>query len=302
MTPEGFLASRPARSGLQRSAAMAWARNAIDRLDARLLLEHVTGCSAATLLAHPEIVLSEGEVDAYVALVMRRQGGEPLAYLTGTAGFMGDLLRVSPAVLVPRPETEELVSWALNCLAEVESPRVADLGTGSGAIALALAAARPDAQILAVDVSAEAVAVAEQNRDALGRHHVELCCASWLTGVVPEPRFDLIVSNPPYIAAADPHLMGDGVRFEPRGALTDEADGLDAYRELASQVFPRLKPGGWLLVEHGHDQAEAVAALWVDAGLVTIESRCDLSGNPRMTGGRKPWLTEVPAAGGVPHG
>ena len=123
-----------------------------------------------------------------------------------------------------------------------------------------------------------------------------------LTGVVPEPRFDLIVSNPPYIAAADPHLMGDGVRFEPRGALTDEADGLDAYRELASQVFPRLKPGGWLLVEHGHDQAEAVAALWVDAGLVTIESRCDLSGNPRMTGGRKPRLTEVPAAGGVPHG
>ena len=302
MSPEGILASCPGRSGIQRAAAMTWAQRVIDRLDARLLLEHVTGCSAATLLAHPEQVLRDEEVDTYVALVMRRHAGEPLAYLTGVAGFMGDLLRVSPAVLVPRPETEELVGWALTCLTGCESPAIADLGTGSGAIALALAAVRPDAQILAIDVSPEALAVAEKNRDALGRHQITFCCSSWFSGVSAEPRFDLIVSNPPYIGASDPHLMGDGVRFEPRSALTDEADGLDAYRALAEQAVCRLRPSGWLLVEHGHDQAGAVAALWSQAGLIDIESRCDLSGNPRMTGGRKPRNANAAVAPGSRHG
>lgn len=285
MSPDASLASR---SPLSRSAALQWARQRIDRLDARLLLESVTGCSAAAVLAYPEICVSDQERAQFEALVLRRAHGEPLAYLTGVAGFYGELLQVSPAVLVPRPETEELVAWALDLLQDVHMPLLADLGTGSGAIALALAGKRPDARILAVDVSSEAVAVASANRDRLGRSNVEIRCSSWLEGVSVDPVFDLIVSNPPYIDAADPHLSGDGVRFEPRLALTDGGNGLSAYEAIAVQAVTRLKPGGWLLVEHGHDQADAVASLWRDAGLASVQSRQDLSGNPRMTAGQKP--------------
>ena len=277
-----------------RAAALQWARQSIDRLDARLLLQAVCGIEAAALLAYPETALSAAEIEAYRTQVARRAAGEPLAYLTGEAGFYGEMLMVSPAVLVPRPETEDLVAWALALLTVCPKPQIADLGTGSGAIALALAGQRPDAQVLAVDVSAEALEIAAQNRQRLARNNVALRCASWFDAYPEDPVFDLVVSNPPYIPAADPHLVGDGVRFEPRGALTDEADGLEAYRALALQAVPRLKPGGWLLVEHGHDQVEAVAALWRDAGLVAVESRQDLSGNPRMTAGRK----ALPVVGG----
>ena len=285
MPPEASLAMQSQRS---RTAAQQWARQWIERLDARLLLEFVTGCSAATLLAHPEVLLSEAEVAAFEALVQRRRAGEPLAYLIGTAGFFGELFLVSPAVLVPRPETEDLVAWALSLLKDVDAPRVVDLGTGSGAIALVLAGKRPDAHILAIDVSADAIAVASANRDRLGRDHVEFRCASWFDGYADTPEFDLVVSNPPYIDVADPHLAGDGVRYEPRQALTDGGNGLSAYEMIVAQAVSRLKPGGWLLVEHGHDQAEAVAQRWRDAGLVAVENRCDLSGNPRMTVGQKP--------------
>ena len=277
-----------------RAAALQWARQSIDRLDARLLLQAVCGVEAAALLAYPETALSAAEIEAYRTQVARRAAGEPLAYLTGEAGFYGEMLMVSPAVLVPRPETEDLVTWALALLTVCPKPQIADLGTGSGAIALVLAGQRPDAQVLAVDVSAEALEIAAQNRQRLARNNVTLRCASWFDAYPEDPVFDLVVSNPPYIPAADPHLVGDGVRFEPRGALTDEADGLEAYRALALQAVPRLKPGGWLLVEHGHDQVEAVAALWRDAGLVAVESRQDLSGNPRMTAGRK----ALPVVGG----
>jgi release factor glutamine methyltransferase len=270
-----------------RAAALQWARQSIDRLDARLLLQAISGVDAAALLAYPETALSAAEIEDYRARVTRRAAGEPLAYLTGEAGFYGEMLTVSPAVLVPRPETEDLVTWALVLLAGRTGPQVADLGTGSGAIALALAGQRPDAQVLAVDISADALAIAERNRQRLARNNVALRRASWFDAYPDDPVFDLVVSNPPYIPVADSHLVGDGVRFEPRAALTDEADGLEAYRALALQAVPRLKPGGWLLVEHGHDQAETVAALWRDAGLVAVESRQDLSGNPRMTAGRK---------------
>lgn len=290
MTPEVPLATRPR---LSRSAALAWARQSIDRLDARLLLEFVSGCSAATLLAHPDTLLGDNESTAFKALVTRRAQGEPLAYLTGTAGFFDDVLYVSPAVLVPRPETEELVTWAKALLEGRGAPRIADLGTGSGAIALALGGMRRDAQILAIDVSADAIAVASSNRDRLQRGNVEMHCTSWFEGVPAEPVFDLVVSNPPYIDASDPHLSGDGVCFEPRLALTDGGDGLLAYAAIIGQSLPRLKPGGWLLVEHGHDQASAVAQLWRDAGLVEVQSRQDLSGNPRMTAGRKPLPDEA---------
>lgn len=284
MLPDLLLAMGPEPT---RGAALQWARQHIDRLDARLLLQFVTGCTPSDLLAYPERPLTDENAASFAALVARRQHGEPLAYLTGEAGFYGDLLQVSPAVLVPRPETEELVTWALDLLAGCQAPRMADLGTGSGAIALALAGARPDAQILAMDLSPAAVAVAAANRDRLGRHNVAIHCANWFGDIAADPVFDLIVSNPPYIDAADPHLAGDGVRFEPKLALTDGGNGLSAYVAIVAQAVPRLRSGGWLLVEHGHDQAAAVAQLWAEAGLVQVESRRDLSGNPRMTAGRK---------------
>ena len=274
-------------SQLTRARAVQWARQFIDRLDARLLLQFVCGCTANALIADPDVVLDEAQSIAFQSLVHRRQAGEPLAYLVGQAGFYGDVLTVTADVLVPRPETEDLVDWALEVLRDRVAPKIADLGTGSGAIALALAGARPDAQIVAVDVSPAALSVAAGNRQQLGRNNVEFVCANWYEGWASAESLDVIVSNPPYIPANDPHLVGDGVRFEPRLALTDEADGLDAYRAIAAGALARLKPGGWLLVEHGHDQSEAIAQLFELAGLVNVMGRADLSGNPRMTGGQK---------------
>jgi release factor glutamine methyltransferase len=252
------------------------------------LLEFVSGCTANALIADPDVALEALQQQRFTSLVERRAAGEPLAYLVGQAGFYGDLLEVTPAVLVPRPETEDLVDWALESVRVCKSPAILDLGTGSGAIALALAGARPDAQVTAVDVSPAALSVASGNRQRLDRSNVHLICGSWYEGLTQTDLFDLIVSNPPYIPANDPHLVGDGVRFEPRLALTDEADGLNAYRAIAAGALAYLKPGGWLLVEHGHDQADAVARIWVAAGLVNVTGRTDLSGNPRMTAGQKP--------------
>ena len=274
-------------SPLTRAGAIQWARQSIDRLDARLLLEFASGCTANALIADPDVVLDAQQQCCFASLVDRRAAGEPLAYLVGQAGFYGDLLEVTSEVLVPRPETEDLVDWALEVLRGYQSPAILDLGTGSGAIALALAGARPDAQVTAVDVSSAALSVASRNRQKLDRNHVNLICGSWYESLPQADSFDLIVSNPPYIPANDPHLVGDGVRFEPRLALTDESDGLDAYRAIAAGAFARLKPGGWLLVEHGHDQAAAVALLCRQAGLVNVSGRRDLSGNPRMTGGQR---------------
>lgn len=275
-------------SQLTRAGAIQWARQSVDRLDARLLLEFVSGCTANALIADPDVVLDAQQQRRFSDLVNRRAAGEPLAYLVEQAGFYGDLLEVTPEVLVPRPETEDLVDWALEVLQGCQSPSILDLGTGSGAIALSLAGARLDAHVLAVDVSSAALSVAARNRQRLDRPNVDVLCGSWYEAIPPSDAFDLIVSNPPYIPANDPHLAGDGVRFEPRLALTDESDGLDAYRAIAAGAFARLKPGGWLLVEHGHDQSAAVAALWHQAGLVNVSGRRDLSGNPRMTGGQKP--------------
>ena len=275
-------------SQLTRAGAIQWARQSVDRLDARLLLEFVSGCTANALIADPDVVLEVQQQRRFSDLVNRRASGEPLAYLVEQAGFYGDLLEVTPAVLVPRPETEDLVDWALEVLQGCQSPSILDLGTGSGAIALALAGARLDAHVLAVDVSLAALSVAARNRQRLDRPNVDLHCGSWYEAIPPSDSFDLIVSNPPYIPANDPHLAGDGVRFEPRLALTDESDGLGAYRVIAANATARLKPGGWLLAEHGHDQSAAVAALWLQAGLVNVHGRQDLSGNPRMTGGQKP--------------
>ena len=277
-----------ASAQMTRVRAIQWARQSIDRLDARLLLEFVSVCGANALIANPDVAMEDLQWTHFQSLVKRRAGGEPLAYLVGEAGFYGDLLTVTPDVLVPRPETEDLVDWALDVLRDRSAPVVADLGTGSGAIALALARARPDARVLAIDVSLAALEVAKANRQRWGCINVELINASWFDGWQATNGLDLIISNPPYIPADDPHLSGDGVRFEPRLALTDEADGLDAYRAIAAGALARLKPGGWVLVEHGHDQVAAVARLWSQAGLEDVNGRLDLSGNPRMTAGQKP--------------
>ncbi len=252
------------------------------RLDAELLLAHVTGLGRAQLFARLAAELSAGEQQAFEALAARRSRGEPVAYLTGSKGFWTLELQVTPAVLVPRPETELLVEWGLECLAGRSAPRVADLGTGSGAIALALASERPDARIEATDASAAALAVARRNAQTLGLDRVQLCEGHWHAPLAPA-AYDLIVSNPPYIAHDDPHLSA--LRFEPATALTDGADGLHALREIVAATPPYLREGGWLLVEHGHDQGEAVRALFADCGFAGIATRCDYGGHERVTGG-----------------
>lgn len=259
----------------------------VERLDAQLLLTHVTGQSRAWLLAHDHDPLPPDQASRFVELVARRAAGEPAAYLLGDKEFFGLTLQVTPATLIPRPDTETLVDWALQVTPEqapVDKPAfsVLDLGTGSGAIALALAHRRPHADVTAVDASADALAVAAANARAL---NLPLRClhGSWLTPVSGE-RFNLIVSNPPYIAEGDPHLAA--LTHEPITALTAGPDGLDDIRHIVAEAGAHLYPGGWLLLEHGYDQANAVAALLRAAQFTDVTTRIDLGGQPRCTGGR----------------
>lgn len=273
---------------MQLSQALAAAAAlGLPRLDAQLLLLHTLGRSPherAWLLAHDSDELDTDAQNRFLALVQRRVGGEPLAYLTGVKEFFGLPLQVDARVLDPRPDTETLVEWALERLATLPAPRVIDLGTGSGAIALALKHARPDAQVSAVDASADALAVARANAQRLGLE-VTFLQGNWLAGL--EGRFDLIVSNPPYIAEDDPHLAALG--HEPRRALTAGTDGLDDIRTIIQQAPGHLQPGGWLLLEHGWDQATAVRTLLQAAGFADVQSRQDLSGIERCSGGQAPF-------------
>ncbi len=256
----------------------------VDRLDAQLLLLHVLGREPgerAWLLSHDGDALAPGQQQALLALAGRRATGEPLAYLTGHKEFFGLDLRVDARVLVPRPDTETLVQWALDVLPP--SGSVVDLGCGSGAIALALKASRPALQVSALDASPDALAVAQANAQRLGLQ-VAFSQGDWLTGAV--GRFDAIASNPPYIAEGDPHLPA--LRYEPEQALTSGLDGLDAIRCLVQQAPSYLNPGGWLLLEHGHDQADAVRRLLAQAGFALIQSRKDLAGIARCSGGQWP--------------
>lgn len=258
----------------------------LDRLDAQLLLLLALGRPSherAWLLAHDNDALAPQDEARFLALAQRRAAGEPLAYLSGVKEFYGLPLQVDARVLDPRPDTETLVDWALDCLRGVAAPQVIDLGTGSGAIALALQHARPDAQVTAVDASADALAVARANAQAL-KLPVDLRQGNWLDGLA--ARYDLIVSNPPYIAEGDPHLPA--LQHEPRQALTAGIDGLDDIRAIVAQAPARLQPGGWLLLEHGWDQAPAVRALLQGAGLTEVQSRRDLAGIERCSGGRLP--------------
>jgi release factor glutamine methyltransferase len=266
----------------------------LERLDAMLLLGHRLGVGRAWLLAHDDAPVPEAPAAGFVADCAQRLRGVPLAYLVGEREFHGLALRVTPAVLVPRPDTETLVDWALEWLqgpgAGRPEPAVADLGTGSGAIALALARACPRARVCAVDCSAQALAVARDNGQRLG------LAVEWLQGDWFEPlagrRFDLILSNPPYIDADDPHLAA--LHAEPLQALSPGADGLAALRRIAAEAAAHLAPGGALLLEHGHAQGAAVRALIGQAGLLPLGTRRDLAGRERCTGGQ----AAIPTADG----
>ena len=259
----------------------------LDRLDAQLLLGHVLGRDRGWLLAHDDEALSATQLGAFEALVSRRQAGEPVAYLLGEKAFHELSLRVDARVLVPRADTEVLVEWALALLrtdlAALERPAVVDLGTGSGAIALAVAHAAPSVIVTATDASVDALAVARANGDRLG------LAVEWLSGHWWAPlagrSFDLALSNPPYIPDGDVHLAA--LAAEPRGALTPGPSGLEALREIVDGAAARLRPGGWLLLEHGFDQQDAVRQLLSAAGFEAVETRLDLAGLPRCTGGRR---------------
>jgi len=256
----------------------------LDRLDAQLLLLHAMDQALhdrAWLLAHDTTVLPPAAQTRFDTAVQRRAVGEPLAYITGYKEFYGLNLAVDARVLVPRPDTETLVEWALQVLVAVPAARVVDLGTGSGAIALALKATRADLSMMAVDFSVDALAVAQANAQRL-QLEVQFAQGSWLASV--QGRFDAIVSNPPYISAQDAHLAA--LTHEPLQALASGADGLDDIRQIIKEAPQHLQSGGWLLLEHGYDQAAAVRAMLASAGLQHVQSRCDLAGIERCSGGR----------------
>ncbi|ODU53603.1 MAG: protein-(glutamine-N5) methyltransferase, release factor-specific [Lysobacteraceae bacterium SCN 69-48] len=264
---------------------LARARDLIDPADAALLLAHALGKSRSWLFAHADDALGEAEAARFDVLLARRAAGEPVAYLTGWRGFWTLELAVTPATLVPRPETELLVDLALARL-PVDAPvRVADLGTGSGAIALAIASERPRAQVLATDASSAALDVARGNAARNGIGNVAFRLGSWLKPLG-EDTFDLIASNPPYIAEGDPHLARGDLRFEPAMALSCGADGLDAIRVIVRDAPACLRPGGWLLLEHGWDQGDAVRALLAAAGFVDVATERDLEQRDRVSLGR----------------
>jgi len=262
--------------------ALLQARSAgLDRLDAQLIVAARLGRSRSWLIAHDDAPLDAPQTAGIDAWIARRAAGEPLAYVLGEKEFHGLSLQVDARVLVPRPDTEVLVDWALELLEKVEAPKVLDLGTGSGAIALAIQHARRDAKVLATDVSLAALAVAQANAQRLGLA-VSWLEASWWVGV-DERCFDLVVSNPPYIAAGDPHLAA--LQHEPALALSPGGDGLDALREIITGASERLAAGAWLLLEHGYDQAEAVQHLLREAGFGAVATHRDLGNQPRCTGG-----------------
>lgn len=254
------------------------------RLEARILLRQVTGLNAAGLVAHDRQNLSDPQIHALLELLMRRMGGEPIAYLLGQREFYGRDFSVTPAVLIPRPETELLVDLALSKLAALEAPRVLDLGCGSGCIALSIACERPDAVVTAVDFSHEALAVARANA-VQHQAKVQFVHSDWYAAL-DQQSFDLIVSNPPYIPEADPHLAQGDLRFEPATALSSGADGLTAIRQIIGRAHVHLQTAAWLLIEHGYDQAEVMHTLLHEAGFEPIEQHRDLAGITRVSGGR----------------
>lgn len=265
--------------------AAALALDAADsRLEVQYLLQHALQKPRAWLLAHPEHVLGKADLEAYEKLLQRRLHGEPVTYILGEREFFGLQLKVTPDVLIPRPETELLVELALQRIPAQQACRVLDLGTGSGAIALAIAHERPDAEVTAVEASAAALEVARQNARCLDIGNVNFLRGTWFAGLAGQ-RFDLVVSNPPYVAADDPHLHQGDLPFEPASALISGADGLDDIRRIVDGASGHLRPGGRLLLEHGYDQSTVVRELLRRAGFNEVFSAPDLSGIERVSGG-----------------
>jgi release factor glutamine methyltransferase len=269
------------------AALLRQARDRIDPADAELLLAHALGRSRTWLLAHADDAIAPGDAARFEALVERRAAGEPVAYLTGSRGFWTLDLAVTPATLVPRPETELLVELALARIPADADARIADLGTGSGAIALAIAKERPRCRVVATDASGDALDVARGNATRNGIGNVEFRHGDWCAPLVGD-SFELIAGNPPYIAEGDPHLDEGDLRFEPATALSSGNDGLDAIRAIVRNAPAYLCAGGWLLLEHGWEQGEAVRALLRDAGFVDVATERDLEGRDRVSLGRHP--------------
>ena len=256
----------------------------LPRLEARMLLERVSGWSRAYVMTHGDAELPSRVATAFHALVERRLAGEPMAYMLGQREFYGRDFRVTPAVLIPRADTELLVDCALARCREHERPRVLDLGTGSGCIAITLALECPAAEVWALDVSAEALAVARGNGLRLGAA-VQWLASDWWQALPEAMRFDVVVSNPPYIEAADDHLALGDLRFEPAGALTDGGDGLACLRALYANAPRYLQAGGWIFCEHGFAQGAACRQLALEAGLQHVSTALDIEGRERVTGG-----------------
>ena len=266
----------------------------LPRAEARRLLACLTGQPLTWFMAHGDDPADPDIAARFQALAERRRAGEPLAYLLGQQEFYGRPFAVSPAVLIPRADTETLVETALEQLTLLRQQRRAvplsllELGTGSGIIAITLALEAPDTEVHAVERSPEALAMAQQNAKALGADRIHWHAGSWWQALASPRHFDLIVSNPPYIAAGDHHLQQGDLRFEPPQALAAGPDGLDDLRIITGGAPAHLSPGGWLLLEHGYDQEAPVQALLRDAGFAEVFTRRDLAGQPRVSGGR--WL------------
>lgn len=253
-------------------------------LDVEILLGHCLQQSRTYLKTWPERMVSADQQQTFMQLLQRRQQGEPIAYLIGERDFWSLRLQVSPATLIPRPETELLVEQALQQLSGQQQAEILDLGTGTGAVALALASERPDWNILAVDIEAAAVALAERNRCMLGLNNVQLQQSNWFQSVTAR-RFNLIVSNPPYIDGDDPHLQQGDVRFEPLGALVAGQSGMADIEHIVKLAPAHLENQGWLMFEHGYQQADAAQQALRAAGFEQVSSACDLAGHQRVTGG-----------------
>lgn len=284
--PAGPAPSDPTlREMLAWATGQLMARSDSPRLDAEVLLGHVIERSRAQLLARPELALAPASARHFRALITRRAQGEPVAYLTGWREFWSRRFRVTPATLIPRPETELLVELALERLPAGVPRRIADLGTGSGAIALTLAIDRPACRVTATDISRDALDIAGENAQRLGAENVEFRSGDWCAPLEGE-RYEMIISNPPYIDAKDPHLLQGDLPHEPLTALTPGDDGMEAIEQIASAAPAHLVRGGWLLLEHGYEQAAAVAALLERHGYTGIEQRRDIGGHIRAVAAR----------------
>jgi len=255
-------------------------------LEAELLMEVFCGVSRSRQFSHADDQLSEDKVEQYKSALERRLSGEPLAHITGRRGFWDVDLQVTPDVLIPRPDTEVLVEQALKRIPHDADWQIADLGTGSGAIAIAIARERPQSDITATDNSAAALAIARENARVLGVKNINFVAGSWGQPLQAQ-RFDMILSNPPYIRADDPHLAEGDLLSEPKQALVSGSDGLDDIRQIIADSNTQLKPNGWLLLEHGYDQAAEVMDLLQHADLKEIFTEKDYGGNDRVSGGRR---------------